>query len=116
MVSGRSLAVPTAIAYSAAEDAKGIAAARHRRGPGCRRLPTPSPRTPVVGRPLEFGQLSAPVGPIQLHPRPPRICVVRVTGFHGPTPVDGLAALVCGLDRGAVGGSRELGVRYSTVP
>jgi hypothetical protein len=114
------------IAYSSAQDAKGIAMARHRRGPGWNSINTPQPRTPVVAflppparvvrGPLEFGQLPARVRRLQLYARTPRLPVVWIARAYGSMSVGRLAAVACSFDRGGVGSDRELGVRHSAIP
>src|SRR5215217_7896420 len=114
------------LAYSSAQDAKDFAVVRHRRGTGLHCISTPQPRTPVVvflplsapvvREPLEFGQLPAPVGPLQLHARAPWLPVVWIARAYGSTAVDRLAAVACGFDRGGVGSNRELGVCHSAIP
>src|SRR5215217_6746457 len=114
------------LAYSSAQDAKDFAVARHRRGTGRHCISTPQPRTPVVvflllpapvvRGSLEFGQLPAPVGPLQLHARSPRLPVVWIARAYRSTAVSRLAAVARGFDRGGVGSNREFGVRHSAIP
>src|SRR5215213_6887063 len=114
------------LAYSSAQDAKDFAVARHRRGTGRHCISTPHPRTPVVvflplpapvvRGSLEFGQLPAPVGPLQLYARAPRLPAVWTTRAYRSTTVGSVAAVACSFDRGGVGSTRELGVRHSAIP
>src|SRR5215208_855150 len=123
---GRLLAMSMPITYPAERDAKGIAVARHRRGPDWHCMGTPQPRTavvvflplpaPVVRGPLEFGQLPAPVGPLQLYACAPRLPVVWIALAYGSTAVGRLATVACSFDRGGVGSTRELGVCHSAIP
>jgi hypothetical protein len=112
-ICGQLLAPLMTIAYSSAQDAKDFAVACHCRGPGWQCICTPQPRTPVVvflslparvvQGSLEFGQLPAPVGPLQLHARAPRLPVVWIARACGSTVVGRLAAVACSFDRGGGG-------------
>src|SRR5215208_3423119 len=114
------------LAYASAQDAKDFAVARHRRGTGRHCISTPHPRTPVVvflplpapvvRGSLEFGQLPAPVGPLQFHAHAPRLPVVWIARAYGSTAVGRLAVMACRFDRGGVGSTRELGVCHSAIP
>src|SRR5215216_2580602 len=88
------LAAPLPFTYPAEQDAKSIALARNHRGPGWHRIPAPQSRSPVVvflplpapvvRGSLEFGQLPAPVGPLQLYARAPRLPAVWIVALIAP--------------------------------
>src|SRR5215217_1978924 len=120
------LAAPLPFTYPAEQDAKSIALARNHRGPGWHRIPAPQSRSPVVvflplpapvvRGSLESGQLPAPVGPLQLYARAPRLPAVWIGRAYRSTAVGRVAAVACSFDRGGVGSTRELGVRHSAIP
>src|SRR5215204_2062407 len=122
----RLLATHVVITYSSEQDEEILALVRHRPRVDRRGVAAPRPGkvvvvfvwlpASVVWRSLEFGQLPAPVGPVQFHAPAPRLPIVWIACADCPTAVGRLAAVACSFDRGCVGGDRELGVRYSAMP
>src|SRR5215203_943280 len=122
----RLLATHVVITYSSEQDEEILALVRHR--PRVDRHGVAAPRpgkvvvvfvwlpASVVWRPLEFGQLPASVGPVQLHAPAPRLSAVRFACIGRPEAVGSLAIVARCLDRSGVGSDRELRVRHPALP